>query len=89
MTSKEATMDPRYTVMTFVGPGSILCVDPGHGEEPVEQEPEFDDKPSAWAEARRRVRHYPDEITIVYLATGDERDAVWASHPEIVFGSAA
>ena len=76
-------MTQRYTVMTFVGPGSILWTDR------FETEPKFDDKRAAWEEARARVAEHPEEITIVYLATGDERDAVWTNRPDIVFGAAA
>ena len=76
-------MTQRYTVMTFVGPGSILWTDR------FETEPEFDDKRAAWEEARARVAEHPDEITVVYLANGDERDAVWTNRPDIVFAVAA
>ena len=76
-------MTQRYTVMTFVGPGSVLWTDR------FETEPEFDNKRAAWEEARARVAQHPEEITIVYLATGDERDAVWTNRPDIVFDAAA
>ena len=83
MTWKEATMNQRYTVMTFVGPGSVMWTDR------FEMEPEFDDKRAAWDEAKARVAEHPEEITIVYLATGDDRDAVWSNRPDIVFRDAA
>ena len=76
-------MTERYTVMTFVGPGSILWTDR------FETEPEFEDKPDAWTEAKARVAEHPEEITIVYLAEGDERTAVWTNRPDIVFRAAA
>ena len=74
-------MTERYTVTTFVGPGSILWTDR------FETEPEFDDKRGAWDEARARVAEHPEEITVVYLAEGDERSAVWTNRPDIVFGA--
>ena len=76
-------MTQRYTVTTFVGPGSILWTDR------FEPEPEFDDKQAAWAEARARVAEHPEEITVVYLATGDDRTAVWTNRPDIVLRDAA
>ena len=76
-------MTQRYTVMTFVGPGSVLWTDR------FETEPEFDDKRVAWEEAKARVAEHPEEITIVYLATGDARSAVWSNRPDIVFDAAA
>jgi len=76
-------MTERYTVTTFVGPGSIL------GTDRFETEPEFGDKRAAWEEARARVDHHPDEITVVYLADGDDRSAVWSNRPDIVFRAAA
>ena len=44
-------------------------------------------KPAAWKEARARVAEHPEEITVVYLADGDERSAVWSNRPDIVFGA--
>ena len=76
-------MTERFTVMTFVGPGSILWTDR------FETEPEFDDKRATWDEARARVAEHPEEITVVYLADGDERSAVWTNRPDIVFRGAA
>ena len=76
-------MTQRYTVMTFVGPGSILWTDR------FETEPEFDDKRAAWQEARARVADHPDAITVIYRADGDERSAVWSNRPDIVFRPAA
>lgn len=72
-------MTERYTVMTFVGPGSVL------GTDRFETEPEFHGKRPAWEEARARVAEHPEEITVVYLADGDERSAVWSNRPDIVF----
>ena len=74
-------MTERYTVMTFVGPGSILRTDR------FETEPEFDDKRAAWDETKARVAEHPEEITVVYLADGDERSAIWSNRPDIVFGT--
>ena len=54
-------MTERYTVMTFVGPGSD--------------------------EAKARVAEHPEEITVVYLADGGERSAVWSNRPDIVFAA--
>ena len=76
-------MTQRYTVITFVGPGSILWTDR------FETEPEFDNKQAAWTEASARVAEHPEEITVVYLATGDDRSAVWTNRPDIVFRDAA
>ena len=76
-------MTERYTVITFVGPGSILCTDR------FDTEPEFGDKRSAWEEATARVAHHPDEVTVIYLADGHGRSAVWSNRPDIVFRAAA
>jgi len=76
-------MTQRYTVMTFVGTGSVLWT------ERFETEPEFEDKRAAWSEAKARVVDHPDEITVVYLADGNDRSAVWTNRPDIVFGAAA
>ncbi len=76
-------MTERYTVMTFVGPGSVMWTDR------FEIEPEFDDKADAWNEAKARVAAHPDELTIVYLADGEDRSAVWTNRPDIVFRDTA
>lgn len=74
-------MTERYTVTTFAGPGSILWT------ERFETEPGFDDKRAAWDEARARVAEHPEEITVVYLADGDDRSALWSNRPDLVFGA--
>ena len=56
-------MTQRYTVMTFVGPGSVMWTDR------FEIEPEFDDKRAAWEEAKARVAEHPEEITIAISPT--------------------
>lgn len=79
----ENAMSQRYTVMTFVGPGSILWTD--H----FEMEPGFDEKPAAWTEAKARVADHPEEITVPYIADGSDRSAVWTNRPDIVLRTAA
>jgi len=44
-------------------------------------------KRATWDEARARVAEHPEGITVVYLADGVERSAVWSNRPDIVFGT--